>query len=402
MVQNKKGFMTIYLCLFLLTLISICMLFTGGVRQGVLQSSGKTLSRLWAQSILAEYDLNLQQRYHIFGFYGYPAQIKEKLDFYMKKSFGVEENIAWEITSCNLYDYTLRNVDIFKHQMIAAGKQTLTEGSSKQIQPIIPVAGHAPAEGDELFAQLPSEGSKNRLSISAVTDLLKQHSSIGSVLKDGSNQYFETEYIFSHFKDKQNHRNIGASYFDAEIEYIVGGKQSDTANEKYVRNIIIAIREVLNLIYLNKTEKTRNEALAAAELLTPGPAAAATQQTLLGLWALAESVNDYRLLSAGHRVSLMKTESTWAMDLSSAMKNEEDGFIFTGVEDGDNYDDYLRLLIYMTDERVRILRVMDLIQINFRWLYYNRFLLCEYNGGLCFTYMLDGKEHQVELYYEKE
>ena len=75
--KNKKGFVSVYICLFFAALVSILLLCIGGAKQNVLENSAATLSRLWGQSILAEYDLNLQGRYHIFGFYGSPPDIEK-------------------------------------------------------------------------------------------------------------------------------------------------------------------------------------------------------------------------------------------------------------------------------------------------------------------------------------
>ena len=139
-----------------------------------------------------------------------------------------------------------------------------------------------------------------------------------------------------------------------------------------------------------------------AEIMTPGPTAAVTQQTLLSMWALAESLNDYRLLIHGYRVQTIKTESSWAVDLASVLEKRQDDFIYTGIDEGQSYQDYLGLLLSVMDKQVRILRAMDLIQINFRWMYYEGFLLREYNGGITFTYQIHGRTGKVEMQYENE
>ena len=64
-----------------------------------------------------------------------------------------------------------------------------------------------------------------------------------------------------------------------------------------------------------------------------------------------------------------------------------------------DYQDYLKMLICAVDERIRILRIMDLIQINMRYMYYGTFLLREYNGGLRFTITVNGEEYETEKIY---
>ena len=405
--NNKKGFLSVYLCLFFLALVSVTLLIIGGVKSSVVQSNSAALGQLWGQSILAEYDLNLQNRYGLFGYYGYPSLVKKKLEFYAGETFQSsagkgKNNISWEIDHCSLYDYSLRNVDVFKAQVLTAGKVALTGNSSMATQEIVPVAGHEEGNLQTLFQDLPSEGTKNSFSLEKLTALLEERTSLKGVIKKGSEDYLTMAYAFDVFQHKGSETSSGDRYFQQEIEYIICGKQTELANEKGVKNRIVAVREAMNLIYLNENEKTRNEALAVAELLTPGPAAVATQQTLLSLWALAESVNDYKLLIHGHQVPLMKTEDTWAVDLDSAINNEAEGYIYTGHEAGENYEAYLKFFFYTIEERLRLLRMMDLIQINMRWFYYEEFLLSEYNGGVRFDLTVQGKTHEVVMQYEME
>lgn len=407
MIKRKEGFISVYLCLFFLTLASAVLLIISGVRQSVLQGNTEALSRLWGQSILAEYDLNLQKRYGLFGYYGYPSMVEEKLEFYAGETFSqksAKKNPSWEVQSCSLYPYTLRNADVFKEQMIHAGKTAIIKNAPQYETDIIPVKQKHGMNANQLFSQLPSEGSKNSFKLSAVTELLQNRTSLKNFVKAGSDRYFEQQYAFSHFRHKlsgssteQDHQE---SYFQQEIEYLICGKKNENSNETAIKNRILAVREAMNLIYLNQNEKSRTEALAIAEILTPGPAAAATQQTLLAMWAMAESVNDYRLLINGHQIPLMKTESTWATDLETVMENEADGYIYTGKDEGETYVDYLKLFLYTVDEQLRVLRMMDLIQINMRTYYYDNFLLSDYYGGIGYTLQVQGKTHRVEMCYE--
>lgn len=160
------------------------------------------------------------------------------------------------------------------------------------------------------------------------------------------------------------------------------------------------MREGPNALYLNRDPVKSGEAMAAAQLLTPGPAAVVTKQALIMAWALAESINDYKLLINGHKVPLNKTEATWAVDLESVINNREEGCIYTGVDVGETYQDYLSLLACTMDGRLRILRILDLIQINMRRYYYEDFLLREYNGGVRFVLTVNGEPYETVKTYE--
>lgn len=171
------------------------------------------------------------------------------------------------------------------------------------------------------------------------------------MVEKGSDGYFISQYIFSYFKDLCDDRDLGRTYFKNEIEYLICGKQTDRANASGVRGRIVAVREAMNFLYLNKDPKKSGEAMAAAQLFTPGPAAVVTQKALLAAWALAESYNDYKLLINGHKVAVMKSEATWAVDLDSVIANKAEGYIYTGIEEGMDYQDYLKMLICAVDER---------------------------------------------------
>lgn len=398
--RNKKGSVTIFICIFFVTLVSMIMIFIDVSVNTAVRSSAQALCGLWSDSVLAEYDLNLQKRYQIFGFYGYPTDVQKKLEFYAGQSFDRKPYISYQMQDCSLYDYSLNNVDVMKEQLAAAGKLVFTEKFVKPDRTVVPISG-AIQRGGDLFEDLPSEGSEKNYSLSQITDFLKSGPSAADKVIQTGKSYLVNQYIFAYFKDAADNHQLGDTWFQQEIEYLICGNRSDKSNRKAMRNRIVAVREAVNFVYLNKDPKKSAEAMAAAQLLTPGPAAAATQKAILAAWALAESVNDYRLLTDGHKVADMKSEATWAVDLDSILADRGgDGYIYTGVEAGRDYEDYLKLFLYTMDEGVKILRIMDLIQINMRYLYYDTFLLREYNGGVKFVMEVDGTEHEVVKTYE--
>ncbi len=401
--RNKRGSVTVFICVFFVSLVMMIFTFTGVSKEKAVAGSTKALCSLWADSVLAEYDLNLQKRYQIFGFYGYPAEIKEKLTFYAKDSFDRKKYIDYQIKNCSLYDYCLINTGVMEKQLEAAGKLAFTEKFQKPEKTITPVLGYTgPAAASVIFDDLPSEGSKKGYSLSAVKNLLKGASSIGTALEKTGKNWWINQYIFAYFKDASDDKDLGETYFSGEIEYIICGKKSDSANKSTLKRRIVALREMMNLAYLLKDPVKSNEALLAAEILTPGPAALVTQKALLSAWALAESYNDYQLLIHGKRVPVVKSEQTFAVDIKSVIENQSEGYIDTGSDVGETYADYLQLFTYTMDSQVRMLRVMDLIQINMRRFYYEGFLLREYNAGLSFVMTVNGKDYETERSYERE
>ena len=396
-----KGSVTVFVMIFFVTLVSMIFIFIDVSKKIAVNGSTDALASVWGNSILAEYDLNLQKRYNIFGFYGLPSDVNKKLDFYAKESFEEKKYIDYEGVSSSLYEYSLANADVMKKQIIKAGIIAATEKFIKPSKEIESAGELEPGtiRNQVILSNLPSSGSSKSISVSKITDMLKNADSFADVMKKTGDELFEKQYIFAYFKEQSNSKDLGKTFFQNEIEYIICGKSSDAANARSIRNKIIAVREALNFVYLNKDPKKSAEAMAAAQLLTPGPAAIATQKALLAAWALAESINDYKLLVDLHKVPLMKSEATWAIDLDSVVANTSDKYVYTGVDQGQTYEDFLSLFTYAVDERVRLLRIMDLIQINMKYLYYRTFSLKEYSGGLRFLMKVNGVEHVVVKEY---
>ena len=400
-IKKRKGSVTVFVMIFFVTLVSMIFIFIDVSKKIAVNGSTDALASVWGNSILAEYDLNLQKRYNIFGFYGLPSDVNKKLDFYAKESFEEKKYIDYEGVSSSLYEYSLANADVMKKQIIKAGIIAATEKFIKPSKEIESAGELEPGtiRNQVILSNLPSSGSSKSISVSKITDMLENADSFADVMKKTGDELFEKQYIFAYFKEQSNSKDLGKTFFQNEIEYIICGKSSDAANARSIRNKIIAVREALNFVYLNKDPKKSAEAMAAAQLLTPGPAAIATQKALLAAWALAESINDYKLLVDLHKVPLMKSEATWAIDLDSVVANTSDKYVYTGVDQGQTYEDFLSLFTYAVDERVRLLRIMDLIQINMKYLYYRTFSLKEYSGGLRFLMKVNGVEHVVVKEY---
>jgi hypothetical protein len=85
------------------------------------------------------------------------------------------------------------------------------------------------------------------------------------------------------------------------------------------------------------------------------------------IWSCVESVMDIVDLLDGKTVAVLKTEGDWKTDLDGLLgmtdvAEEVEGLSGYGFE----YEDYLRLLLYLpfTSEEAKLLRIMDLAQIN--------------------------------------
>ena len=72
-------------------------------------------------------------------------------------------------------------------------------------------------------------------------------------------------------------------------------------------------------------------------------------------------------LEAGNRIPLMKSSATWKISLSSVRSGEfSEGMIENDSRGGLSYGSYLKLLLLTEDTETKLLRMMDLIQINMK------------------------------------
>ena len=130
------------------------------------------------------------------------------------------------------------------------------------------------------------------------------------------------EYALEHFGAFTEAAKGGA--LDYELEYILGGKESDRENLEAVANRLVMLRFVPNYLYLQSSSAKQAEARALAGTLctllaVPAITEAAAQGILLA-WAYGESVMDVRTLFSGKNVTATKNDANWQLSLAGLMK----------------------------------------------------------------------------------
>ena len=157
-----------------------------------------------------------------------------------------------------------------------------------------------------------------------------------------------------------------------QIEYIIAGKDSDLKNLEKVMSRLIRWREVANVIYLFSDSEKCAQAEALAMTLTAVlqvPALAEpVKYSILFAWAYVESLNDARCLLKGGKVPLMKTASDWKTSIASIL-----GFSW-GTEGGGggdsghgmDYQEYLKIMLFMEDSKTKNMRAMDIMEMDIR------------------------------------
>ena len=199
----------------------------------------------------------------------------------------------------------------------------------------------------------------------------------------------------------------------------------DEENYRAIRRRLFIARNALNLAALYKDPAKVEMIVSIAEAITPGPLGAATQLLIAEAWAALETEEDLEDLYHDRRVPVLKSPDQWKTDIGAVLGSEkvkdklddeskklleekEDEIsglsgklsTVTQFKDGLNYDEYLMIMIVCLNDNVRLLRIMDLIQINMKYRYYADFNMMEYYTGIRFTIEANGKNHEFEDAYK--
>lgn len=168
-------------------------------------------------------------------------------------------------------------------------------------------------------------------------------------------QYILT--YLSSYMDEEGHA------LDYEVEYLLVGKDTDVENLKGTIKQLMAIRAATNFLYLSSSVERQEQASA----LAIGIAGASANPILIEVvkaaivtgWAFGESVLDIRTLLTGGKISLLKSDTTWTLNLDMITQIEEGFPKAKNCEDGLSYKDYLGILLLLQKDEVTAMRAMD-------------------------------------------
>ena len=402
--NSKRGSSAVFLMVILAALISIVMALIYGVRRESVSSRVDAVVSLAGDSILSEFDYDIQKEYGLFMIKGTDRELRAKLIRYVTCSLKDMKDVNTEGISASASRFSTANTDLIKDQILeymklAAAEDSFTQGDDGteeddgRKEHELRSLEHGPTS-----VSLPSVAFPDK----SLTDMAESISGkIGEAHKafdEGTGAYLLNRYILMHFNSRSEAAHPG-HFFANEVEYILAGELSDRRNEKRVEMALKAMRFILNLEHIYG-DREKNAAVAAmAEIMTPGAAAAATQAALASTWAYAEADNDIELLWQGHKVPLLKDRGSWAINLDSAIEGLLGGTVVPDEDKGCDYGQYLQILLFFKDENRRIGRVLDLIQINMRAAYDGDFLISEYALGLDARVRVNGREYGYEKKY---
>lgn len=177
------------------------------------------------------------------------------------------------------------------------------------------------------------------------------------------NQYFST-YLSCFGNEIDTH---GMKY---EMEYLIGGRDSDIGNLEYVVNWMIILREAVNFAYLITDPTKQAEALNMATVISAialsPEAIEIVKLGIMSVWAFAESLMDVRTLLAGEKIPIVKSAADWNCSLMAVPAAITGKARAKNSETGLSYSSFLRILMFFNSDETLAERAMDLAEITVR------------------------------------
>ncbi|MBQ4595422.1 MAG: hypothetical protein IJB14_00500 [Firmicutes bacterium] len=406
-IKSKKGSSAVFLTVIMAAIMSIALALIYGVKTETAKSSIDAVINLAGDSVMSEFDRKLQKEYGLFLIKGTDEELSRKLDMYVKYSLDDMEDVMIDAVDVSAGRYPIISTSNIKEQIIEHMKARSAEGivdsitgkekGNTETDAVNQMEERTLRYGPAI-SSLPSATIPKKSLTAMAESLADKADDVKAAFVSGTETYMISNYILGHFNSGV-HIADNKHFFKNEVEYILGGELSDKKNEKRVEMALKAMRFPINMAYLYADPEKQAALAAAAQIMTPGPAAVATQAALTSTWAYAEADNDVELLKKGNKVPMVKDSSTWAIDLDSAIEGVFGGTVIPSREKGYDYGQYLQILLFFQDENIKIARIMDLIQINMRKNYDKDFLINEYATGISVRVKVNGKMYSYEKQY---
>lgn len=243
--------------------------------------------------------------------------------------------------------------------------------------------------------------------LASYTVMLEKYSDFESVINDKKavEDILFNEYVIDKFRCFTSKHNSGTDALEYKTEYILNGSRKDNENLRAAVEKLVLLRSGFNFAYLVCDKDKKNEALMLSMVMlgfTQSEGIIRLGQTLLlYVWSYGEGVNDVKILLEGGRISITKSDKSWCTKLNDVISlNFNAG---EGDRDGMDYEDYLRLLLYMCGREKKYYRTMDMIESGMEDSGYNGIRLSELyayvSGSIEFKIGSISYDHEFEYGY---
>jgi hypothetical protein len=308
--------------------------------------------------------------------------------------FNLDQSYNWSIDLALFKEFIITSEE---NQIKKEGFNSILETSKRIIDNPIQTGEGRVLKNQRIIKELPSTMMEETGWMASGTLNLEALMKLENVLINGINTIQVNNYIVKYMSNNQNNSNE-SRFFKNEVEYILYGNKSDAKNYDSFKVNYLAVRVGLNLIHIFSSTEKRNQIVAIANGITPGPWSLCTELVIATAWATVEAENDLKLVEAGKRVALIKNEGNWAIDVYSLLKGTiNQAIIPTDSEKGLNYADYLQLFLLFEPREIKLLRCLDIIQINMKGNYSKDFSIKDYYCGFGYHAFISKKSILPEI-----
>lgn len=446
-ISNTRGSSTVFLAL---AFLAFALCIAGGIgisRRLTVMSECEAFGRVWTRAVLSEYDVHLLEDYKLMAYWGNEIEVDRKIDAYLDYSAADKLGIRLGASASDLAGYELGDAENFREALTrgfaSSAVNSFLNGTGRRPRAGIPGAGDE-ADGESggspgvsgsnntgrtigntvVLDTLPSGGSGGSFSTDTFIERAKSAGDEEGVRYAAAGIGAEMSFIWQYFSSFVTVPDSKPHYLNNELEYVIKGSPDDQTNYEACRKRLFIMRNALNLAALYKDPVKVELIASVAQLITPGPLGAATQLIIAEAWAAAETEKDLDVLYDNGRIPVIKRNDQWQTDLEGVLKssavrkklddesrqlldeNSSDVYGIPGIgqagellTEGLSYDDHLLLMIVCMNSSTRILRIMDIVQIDMKYRYYRDFNLMEYFTGVRFAYTADGRNYVFEDSY---
>ena len=432
-IRTKKGSSMVITAVMFLG-FALCVAASVGVsRRLVVSSECEAFGRVWTKAVLSEYDVHLLEDYSIMAYFGNDSDVTAKLNAYLDYSAAGKLDAVITGANADLTGYELGDPANFRKALrlgfASNAASELLNGMGRTFRDLDSMDGYE-EEGRVIndrvvLDTLPSGGAGGSVSADTLTENAQSMGDENTVRSRIAGAGAEILLIVNSFNNHVTASDDKEHFFVNEWEYIIRGSPDDEVNYRACRRRLFLARNALNLLSLYRDPAKVEIVIAVAEAITPGPLGIITQVIVAEAWAALETEADLDELYSDGRVPVLKTPEQWKTGLGAVLDSDDvrrklddesrenldekrgelDGIAgipvnAVQIREGLNYDEYMMVMILAMNENTRLLRIMDLVQINMKYRYYKDFNMMEYYIGTRFTIDANGRTHVFEDQYK--
>lgn len=393
---SKKGSLTIFFALLMLSFLTFCIVLIEGARMYFLKVKTEQAMELAEFSVLSEYQYELFRNYGLFFLDLDYKQGKEQAALLNKRTKDYLEQNAPEVETDRLKVTKMRRAtdgcgQAFFDQAVEQMKaesgylvfEELLDCLSEEVPDLEAAFGekeskaegildeYVDEDGEQLFEislpdlSFPSVsaltqavfGSEESLSEKRIElrERISQRQMPQGVGKKEKKSLLDMQLFYEYLFEKYNFygakkAEVWKASLEYQLEYIIAGKESDRENLENIMWRIFLLRAGGNYLFYHQDTGKIKDAETQAYVLAG----------ITGNPVLIELVREMILISQAIEDGISETKKVF---LGEKVALYENG-IFSGIEMG--YQEYLYLFLNTTDETEKIYRSMDIAELEVR------------------------------------